>query len=520
MKLHKLAAWLLCAALIPGLWSCKDDDVLLSALGTPGGTVTVTATYNSLTFGWDAVKDAVWYGYELYDPSETLVVRDITKATEVTLTDLKPGTMYTLNVWAIPAVDGDYSDGEPLVLTGCTDDLITVDMPAVSVYDDVFTTYAWWDDVDGAWEYDWTLESDGQTLQSGTAYAENQNYDDDWNPLGTYYAQIGFNNLANGSYTLKVRSVTEDDGYASSDYAVYPFEVNRTMLWSAEGTYTSHLGTERTAVIEAWDNDCYRIKAFYGVEGYDLCFGHDPSYNPSTDDLAIWFTDTYNDYTYLYEIPTGLNNPATLNVDVWYGASNIEGDQNRGRAWFAVGENTGKTDTFRWGDAGPEAGVAAQLVGTYDDEEEAIDYYTYAGGEDVDDMVGTGTVTITAGDTPSEIKIKGLTYCNYTDASGKTARFPYAYNGTLTATVDDDALTVTIESGVNYSAKNNYQFVSIDPQTWAVSDTPVVGHLSRNSAGKWVITFGGGEGMAFGRATKSWAYPYLAVYSCVLTPVD
>ncbi|MGM9803305.1 MAG: hypothetical protein ACI308_03925 [Muribaculaceae bacterium] len=83
--------------------SCSDDDPVKTPIAQP--TIQVTyATYNTLTFEWNAVGGAVQYGYKLYNSMGELIDGGVTGNTTATFTGLTLQSEYTLHLWAYPTM--------------------------------------------------------------------------------------------------------------------------------------------------------------------------------------------------------------------------------------------------------------------------------------------------------------------------------------------------------------------------------------------------------------------------------
>ena len=80
MKHTKTLAMLLSLALAGGFTACDSDDDLRQALSQPN-VAQNDASYQSLSFSWEKVDNAVQYGYRLIAPNGRAVKSDVTKKT-------------------------------------------------------------------------------------------------------------------------------------------------------------------------------------------------------------------------------------------------------------------------------------------------------------------------------------------------------------------------------------------------------------------------------------------------------
>lgn len=230
-----------------GLSSCSDDDDK-TPLASPA--VTCEATYDTLTFSWNAVANATNYGYQFCDAEGLAIEAGVTENRTVTFTELTPDTSYILKVWAFAGMDGDYST-EASSLTAKTD----------------------------------------------------------------------------------------------------PVDVN-VPLWTVKGTYYSaQLDQSWTAYMDYYYKDHYVIRAFYGVDGYDMDIKIDTS---DADDTFSFLNgqDTYLASYYTWEIPTGLTaTPTSIYALPWDDYCYMEGERTNGI--FYIGNRYGRRytlgyDTFTW----------------------------------------------------------------------------------------------------------------------------------------------------------------------------
>lgn len=228
MKTNKLFAILLCVACSIGLYSCSDDDAK-QPLANP--TVNVAGTsYQSLTFSWDAIPNAVQYGYRLSDETNEYSKAGVSKTTQVKFTGLNPSTTYTLEVWAFAAIDGDYSTPPAVTLTATTDAVIKLSTPEITVDIKTKTTTISWTSVDKAENYTYQLTGPGNTVvSSGT----------------TTKTSVSFRGLAGGNYQFTVMANSSVGGYIASDVATATFQIEggeaELDIETLPGVYAIHI---------------------------------------------------------------------------------------------------------------------------------------------------------------------------------------------------------------------------------------------------------------------------------------
>ncbi len=196
MKLNKYISLLAAISLLIAP-SCSQEDAPLKPLAEVSLENTLS-TYNSLTFVWSKVPSATQYGYEMYDNYDNLVVRSVTEQTEVTVSNLKAASEYTMKVWAYAAIGSDMTCSNPSELKASTDQLKMLSAPTVE-YDIVGGRYIFsWSNVPNAEGYSYTLtNSDGEIVRTGE----------------TTSRTALFTELIKGEYTFYVKATTTKGGY-------------------------------------------------------------------------------------------------------------------------------------------------------------------------------------------------------------------------------------------------------------------------------------------------------------------
>lgn len=407
MKIRNIFAYAILSAAVVSLTACDDDDKALGTIDSPS-VVESGRSFDTLHFTWDKIANAVQYGWQLTDPQGNVVETGVTVPPEVTISRLQPATTYTLYVWAYSAINGDYDSAPVVTLTATTDALIKLDTPASIQMTNSGSSYVFtWNEVPDAEQYVCLL-----TWENGeSTYKVSTN-------------SLTVSGLDTGSYSLTVTAVTSVPGFMDSDASTpYTFAVTRTVLWTVTGLYESfHLGQTWSAKMSAFSDGTYTIFAWYGVEGYDFSFSLDPEGEYGEFQMQC---GTFDDYSWLYSVPTGLDALPSLDIYPYYDYSYMTGDQTAGTVninSYSYTADRYVNDTFQWGSA-----YGDNIAGSY--------VNNLSGWEWIDDYVEINTTidaTITRIDA-NTVEINGLF-----DSS-------YYGNYTLTATVDESAGTITIE---------------------------------------------------------------------------
>lgn len=366
MKLNKFLAIFAALSLVTAP-SCNDDDGDLTPLTEVAGENT-TASHNTLTFAWDKVAGATQYGYELYGSDGNLVIRSVTGKTDVTISNLKPATEYTLKVWAYAAIGSDYTSSEPFVLTATTAALKKLGSPTIE-YSRTGSTYTFtWKKVTKATAYEYVLFNEAdEIIESGTNTSRS----------------LKFSDLELGNYKLTLKATTTDDAYESAGETVsIDFTVEEVFVWKATGTYTSSiLGNSWEAEIVYYGDDNYSIKGWYGVDGYNLSFYTDDS-DPE-DMFSISGNYDYDSSSYLFGIATGRTDIAKVWIYPWYNYCEIIGNKASGSVSLYVynpSTDDYSTDTFTW--VGEQSGAPADdFVGTWTESLTGFTYITDPEGD-------------------------------------------------------------------------------------------------------------------------------------------
>lgn len=208
MKTTKIFAMLLSLACSMGLYSCSEDTDL-TPVSKPA-LISTGISYESLSFSWDPIPNAVQYGYKLSDESKSFSESGVTKLTNASFSGLQPATTYTLEVWAFAAVDGDYSTPPASAITATTDGLIKLATPEATVSATKSTFKASWTAVENAESYKYVItNSKNEKVKSGN----------------TKKTSVTIKGLDGGSYTFSIHATTTEGGYEDSETFSIPFSV-------------------------------------------------------------------------------------------------------------------------------------------------------------------------------------------------------------------------------------------------------------------------------------------------------
>lgn len=337
MKFNKITAALASVMMLWGAAACSDDST-----PTPLDKTTAeiqNATFNTLSFEWGRVKDAVQYSYQLSETATgKIITTAITQQTKATFTDLTPSTDYTLTVLAYAAINSDNTTSEPIVLTARTSDIIAIESPQPVMSREVNTIIVEWNHITSAQSYSYKLvEGEGNVISEGVT--------------GALYAN--FSNMQSGKYTFTVTALIDAPGLKNSEPASITFDFvrERMEIWKINGTYTSSLtDSEWDATLVAYDDNSYDIQGWYGVNGYDLTFTIDEQ---NAADMFVMSADkyTYNEAGKFYSVPTGLTTAGLANINV-YPADNqcaFEGTPAKGSVLLHVSDGSkAGNDIFKW----------------------------------------------------------------------------------------------------------------------------------------------------------------------------
>ncbi len=427
---------LLIAALIgtAALTSCSDDDTK-TPLAQPS-IAEGAKTVSSLAFSWQPVSGASQYAYELYDSDQNVVLANVTQATSVLATGLKPNSEYTLKVWAYSPIDGKNTTSPIATITATTDSQIKLGTPATP---ETETTSGGvtitWPAVEHATSYRYTYVKDGTTVSGETTTNS-----------------VTLTGLSKGSYTISIVATSTDEAYIDSDPITFTFECTKAEIWRAKGTYTAANldGKKFNAEIVAYDDGSYTIENPYGVNGLSISFSTTDGTTEITP-VGSYSSGGYEFFWVTYEYEMGMYCSG--------GYSSFEGNSKKGEVYFyailydADGNELGSGgyDTFTWG--GTSTTTIDDLVGTYAAATTAYD--KFSSDWTLQEVSRTDNVTI------SKNSDGTLNIYNF-----------YGWEENFTGTVDLDAQTITIQ-----------------PTTWATyytfadvssSSTPVVASFDDN----------------------------------------
>ena len=309
------------------------DDKGKESIDTPS-LVQSTMTVSQLTFEWNEVEGAVQYAYELRDPQEELVSGNVTTSTTATFTGLKDNTIYTLNVWALTALNSEKKGAPVASLKAKTDEIIQLSAPQLASGKGNGGVLISWTAIEHAASYSYVVYDDqGKKKKEGSVTE----------------SQVLLGGLAIGTYTIEVTAVSDQEAYSNSEVATLTFNRERLELWRRTGTYESASNGKFTADIVSYDDGSYAIEAPYGEAGYAINF----SVDPESSEITIQNGDYADGYVsfnvssnyWLYSYTAG-------------GYSSFSGDRSSGEVWFFTfcydnnntmqGSGSGGYDAFYW----------------------------------------------------------------------------------------------------------------------------------------------------------------------------
>lgn len=434
IKLYHAISLASILAVTPATLTSCDDDTDPTPIAATSQLKSDALSYNSLSFTWEPVDNAVQYGCQLTDASGEVIDAKVTKATTVTFTGLQAATTYTLNVWAYAVPGGPYTTSEPVTITATTSALSQLTVPQLTVENRAGTVTASWNPVEGATSYKVTLSRDGQTVST-----------DEETETSHYWS-----GLEMGNYIVTVQALSTTPGYEpSSAPAQGTFVINRAEIWRASGTYVrSSDGAKWGATLVAYSDDTYQLLNWYDGD-VSLDFAVDPTLGEE-DRFSLIGDYEYDSSTGSYYVPTGLPSPATVTVYPWYGYSNLVGDKNAGELSLYI-YDTESYDIFTW-NSSASAITADDIIGTWNSVQTglAYDYDT----DSWPDFTNDNMVTVTKID-DNTLSFDGILWPGYPiigtlDGVTRTITFKaqewgvYSFgseddvNGSVKATIDEE----------------------------------------------------------------------------------
>ena len=341
------------------------DDKGKESIDTPS-LVQSAITVSQLTFEWNEVEGAVQYAYELRDPQEELVSGNVTTSTTATFTGLKDNTIYTLNVWALTALNSEKKGAPVASLKAKTDEIIQLSAPQLASGKGNGGVLISWTAIEHAASYSYVVYDDqGKKKKEGSVTE----------------SQVLLGGLAIGTYTIEVTAVSDQEAYSNSEVATLTFNRERLELWRRTGTYESASNGKFTADIVSYDDGSYAIEAPYGEAGYAINF----SVDPESSEITIQNGDYADGYVsfnvssnyWLYSYTAG-------------GYSSFSGDRSSGEVWFFTfcydnnntmqGSGSGGYDAFYWEQMSAETWSAAGSFVMENDPDKPWEATIYANG--------------------------------------------------------------------------------------------------------------------------------------------
>jgi hypothetical protein len=317
MKAKYIYACLTALMLGASLTACSDDDEA-GLLRPVVDVVSNATTVSSLTFRWPDRGDAVSWHYDLKNADgEILASGDLPAdcSRQLVFTGLTPASKYSLDITAYDA-DGN---SETSTYVAYTNSVVTLSAPSPVISQETNVIYAEWSAVTNAASYYYEVKDLENELYA-FGYVTN-----------TY---LEFDDLEVGEYVLFIKSISDNEAYATSAVGEYPFTRSLGRMWLAPGDYTSSDGSVYHSTICGMEDGSYLIENFYGAAGYNLEFTVN-RYN------TITITNGTETYDYC-QVQTGVNGKV---ISYAIDESVLEGDQYSGSITFVTDEGE---DTYTW----------------------------------------------------------------------------------------------------------------------------------------------------------------------------
>ena len=170
-----------------------------SALSVPAVRIIDVRT-DGFTANWEQVSDALQYEY-VFDEGDTL----FTQETNLIFSGLEVNTEHNLTMRALPREESGRTASKYVHVNVVTSEILPLDSPALTAGSTFSsTTVISWEPIPGAAEYEWTLASGGETVQSGR----------------TSFTFVTFKGLAEGrEYRFEARAIPQDGAERSPSAA-------------------------------------------------------------------------------------------------------------------------------------------------------------------------------------------------------------------------------------------------------------------------------------------------------------
>lgn len=294
--------------------SCDDDDeVIKTPLATTSITEGADKSVSKLTFQWQNVEGAVQYAYELRDSHDQLILGNVTKTTSLVATGLTPNTTYTFSVWAFAAINSEKTTCPIATITATTNAKVPLKMsaPAHEVTNNI-VTISWTEVAHADYYQAYLINSKNDTLMANSNIEE---------------SSVAFNSLSDDTYVFKIKACSFDENFSDSEIVSYEFSFENVIIesWSGKGTmYTPAGDSFETSIILQADGS-YLIRAFNGVEGYDLAFTINADFS-----IEITNSDQINQGYYYVDAGNG----CTAHIYPSGGYSSFETTDEGGKVWF------------------------------------------------------------------------------------------------------------------------------------------------------------------------------------------
>ena len=427
---HKIRCFglLLCLLFAVVFVSCSKDDGIdnRQPISSPSGDA-IAATVSSLTFQWEAEKNATQYGYRLYTNGDSLVSGGVTKETTLVFTKLKDDKEYKLEITAFaPATSSEFTTAKPVVLVGRTLKIVPLSTPQPSVEVSGLRVTVTWPAVENAEVYNVQVLCAGEVVKGAQQAA----------------TSFTFTGEQKSEYSVRVNAETDNEAYSPSAWATIDgiqTEEEAKPIWTVEGDFYDageYLTTGKRTLV-AYSDGSYVIEDWlYAGSGCDLQFSVNADgtinvLNATGESGGYVTVDFYPGgyYTYLY--------PAYSSFDAEEGSLSVYAYGGGGQGYSTFTYDPKKivkaprysalaqtSEKSGWGQAFPT--LTNVKVDVYDDY---VLIHAFAGVEGYDLKVGVDT---------EAAAITGITPIT-NGVEGETSTSGYV---TLTTGRSDDAATL------------------------------------------------------------------------------
>lgn len=243
---------ILCLLSFITLISCNDDsgDNPLSfdpdarkQIATPSGLTCTNTEYDRATITWDAVPNAVMYGYQCLDADGNTVYDSYTTETELEITKLASATNYRIRLKAYPTavsqeyVASDYTEYYDFATTARPEVTVTFEgsVSGTNTWQNAMSLLSW-DSSYYAGEYEGLIYS-----ENGVNFYIYQFYISSWYWGGTYWCSFSNLNAVSQYYTAYT-SASMNGADGSATYCVVANKIYQYANYSISALTTPSYG--------------------------------------------------------------------------------------------------------------------------------------------------------------------------------------------------------------------------------------------------------------------------------------